>query len=199
MLEQLSKFLTQIFPISAIIAIITFAYKELSENRRRDKARNSKERAYAHVLGREIKDNLEALDNFYKIVSFIENHRGCNKIQVSLFRLTHGYESCQIVADSDSLEMQPPKFKSTWYERLLPELAEKDENLASCISKAYDNIYFVSDKRNLISSLMAGELSGFLKMCATTNFSLLTPERDRIEMELTTAYRALTGKEKILP
>lgn len=199
MLEQLSNFLTQVFPISVIFAICTFAYKEYAEKRRRDKAKISKERAYAHVLGREIKSNFEALDFFYKIIDFIEEHRECKKIQISLSRLTHGYESCQIVADNDLLEMQLPKFQFAWYERLLPELAEKDESLVSCISKAYDNIYFLSDKRNLIASLMAGELSGFLKMCATTTVSLLSPERNRIEVELTAAYQALTGREKIFP
>ena len=199
MLEHLSKFLTQIFPISVIVALGTFIYKECAEKSRRNKARISKERAYAHVLGREIKNNFEALDYFYKIIDFIESHRECKKIQVNLFRLTHGYESCQIVADNDSLEIQLPKFQSTWYERLLPELAEKDESLVACISKAYDNIYFLSDKRNLVASLMAGELSGFLKMCANTTVSLLAPERARIEAELISAYKALTGKEAIFP
>jgi len=199
MLEQLSKFLTQIFPLSVIVALCTFTYKEYAEKRRRDKAKNSKERAYAHVLGREIKKNFEALDYFYKIIDFIEEHRECKKIQVNLFRLTHGYDSCRIVADNDSLEMQLPKFHTTWYERLLPELSEKEESLVSCVSQAYDNIYFLSDKRNLIASLMAGELSGFLKMCANTTVSLLAPERDRIEAELTSAYQALTGKDRIFP
>lgn len=199
MLEQLSKFLTQIFPLSVIVALCTFTYKEYAEKRRRDKTKISKERAYAHVLGREIKNNFEALDYFYKIIEFIEEHQECKKIQVNLLRLTHGYESCEIVADNDSLEMQLPKFQSAWYERLLPELAEKDESLVACVSKAYDNIYFLSEKRNLIASLMAGELSVFLKMCANTTVSLLVPERDRIEAELISAYQALTDKEEIFP
>lgn len=199
MLEQILKFLTQILPISVIVALCTFAYKEYTEKQRRDKAKASKERAYAHVLGREIKRNFETLDYFYKAIDFIEAHQECEKIKVKLFRLTHGFESCQIVADNDLLEIQLPKFESTWYERLLPELAEKDEALVSSVSKAYDNIYFLSDKRNLIISLMAGELSGFLKLCANTTLSLLTPERSRIEVELIEAYRALTGKDKIFP
>jgi hypothetical protein len=199
MLEQLSKFLTQIFPLSVIVALFTFTYKEYAEKRRRDKVRISKERAYAHVLGREIKSNLEALDYFYKIIDFIEDHRECEKIQVNLYRLTHGYESCRIVADNDLLEMQIPKFQSTWYEKLLPELAEKDERLVACISKAYDNIYFLSEKRNLIASLMAGELSGFLKMCATATLGILAPERERIEAELISSYKELTGKDSIYP
>lgn len=197
MLKEISQFLTQIFPLSVIVALCTFFYKEYSEKRRRDKAKVSKERAYAHVLGKEIQNNFEALDYFYKIIDFIEEHRDCKKLEVRLFRLTHGFESCQITADNDSLEMQLPKFHLTWYERLLPDLAEKDEALVTCVSKAYDNIYFISSKRNLIASLMAGELSGFLKMCANTTVTLLAPERERIESELESAYKALTGKEHI--
>jgi len=182
-----------------VVAIAIFSLKEIIEKCRREKSKNSKERAYAHVIGREIKENFESLDYFYKIIDFIEEHKECRAIQLKLHRLIHGYESCEIVAGSDSLEMQLPKFKTAWYEKLLVELAEKDGKLAECVSKAYDNIYFISEKRNLIASLMAGELSEFLRVCAVTTVGLLAPEREGIELNLKAAYKALTGKENLFP
>lgn len=199
MLDKAFLFLDKILSASVVVALAIFAVKEFIEWRRRQKSKKSKERAYAHVLGREIKENLESLDCFFKIIDFIEEHKECQSIQLKLHRLIHGYESCQVIAGADSLEMQLPKFKTIWYEKLLVELAEKDGKLSECVSKAYDNIYFISEKRNLIASLMAGELSSFLRMCAVTTLGYLAPERERIDAELTDAYKALTGNEKIFP
>lgn len=198
MLDQIFNILDKVATASVTVAISIFLIKEYLERLRREKSKKSKDRSFAHVLGREIKDNLESIDHFYRIIDFIEEHKECKNIQLKLFRLIHGYESCQLIADNDLLEAQLPKFQTLWYEKLLVELAERDGKLAECVSNAYSNIYFLSEKRNLIASLMAGELSEFMKLCAVTTVSLLAPERERIESELRLAYKTLTGKENVL-
>lgn len=199
MLDQVFVFLDKILSASVVVALAIFVVKEFIEWSRRQKSKKSKERAYAHVLGREIKENLESIDYFFKIIDFILEHEECPDIKLEFNRLIHGYESCKIIAGRDSLEMQLPKFKTIWYEKLLVDLAEKDGRLSEFVSKAYDNIYFLSEKRNLIASFMAGELSSFLRLCAATTVAYLAPERERIEKELTDAYKALTGREKVFP
>lgn len=191
--------LNQYVPITVISAIILFFIKEVLESYRRNKAENSKNKALAHVIGEELKENFRALDNFYKIIDFLNKHQDCKDLKLKFICLRHGYESCVIEADQDSLEMTIPIFKTNWYEDLLMDLAEKDEKLTETVSKAYEVIYFIIEKRNLLASLMAGELTSFLRMCAVTTVNLLPESREYYEAELSVAYKAVTGKENIFP
>ena len=96
------------------------------------------------------------------------------------------------------MEMPLPKFQTTWYEKTLADLAEKDEMLSMSVSKAYDNIYFLSEKRNLIASLMADELSPFFKSCMATMINVfLLDKRTKMEEEIKDAYKVLTGKDPL--
>lgn len=191
--------LTQILPASVIATILLFATKEILEWRRKKTSKISKRKAYARVIGKEIKANYTAIDSFFKILEFLEKHRSDAGLKLQFICLKHGYESCVISAGDAHLEMPLPMFKTNWYEKLLMELSEQEPEISGKITKAYDSLYFLSEKRNLIASLMAGELNSFLKMCAGALLNFLPHERERIESELTDAYKALTGSEKILP
>ncbi|WP_153100106.1 hypothetical protein [Paraburkholderia hayleyella] len=190
---------SQILPVSVIAAVLLFIFKECLEGKRKRRARRSRKNAFARVIGSEIKQNYASIDSFFKILDFLREHRDCANLKFQFICLRHGYESCVISADRDSLEMTLPEFKTKWYEKLLIELSEQEPEIAEKAERAYDSLYFLSEKRNLLASLMEGELSAFLRMCATALLDLLPPERDRIENELKEAYEALTGKDRIFP
>lgn len=191
--------LTPILPASVIAAITLFVLKEWLEWKRKKKAKRSRKNAFARVIGGEIKGNLKSIDYFFKIIDFLAEHRGQANLKLQFICLKHGYESCVISAGRDRLEMTLPEFKTGWYEKLLMEISEQEPETAEKVEKAYESLYFLSEKRNLLASLMAGELSAFLQMCATSLLDFLPPERNRIESELNEAYKALTGKDQIFP
>lgn len=190
---------TQIVPVSVLAAIALFGLKEWLEAKRKRKAKKSRKNAFAHVIGRELKDNYKSIDGFFKIIDFLSEHRKQPNLELQFICLKHGYESCAISAGRDRLEMTLPEFKTDWYERLIMELSEQEPEIAEKVERAYDSLFFLSEKRNLLASLMAGELTDFLQMCAASIFDFLPPERNRIEVELNEAYKTLTGKSKIFP
>lgn len=191
--------LSQILPASVIATILLFATKEILEWKKRHKSKTSKRKAYAKVIGKELKENYSSIDSFFKILDFLEEHRNHSELTLQFISLKHGYESCVISAGTSHLEMPIPFFKMNWYERLLMELSEQEPNISEKTTKAYDSLYFLAEKRNLLASLMAGELNPFLKMCAGAVIDFLPHERERIEGELKDAYKALTGTDKIFP
>lgn len=79
------------------------------------------------------------------------------------------------------------------------ELSEQEPEITEKIEKAYDSLSFLSEKRNMLASFMAGELNSFLRMCAGSLIDFLPHERERIENDLKDAYKALTGNERIFP
>jgi hypothetical protein len=191
--------LTQILPASVIATVLLFATKEILEWKRKKKSKKSKKEAYARVIGKEIKENYASIDSFFKIIEFLKEHRGCPNLELQFICLKHGYESCVIATDKSRLEMPIPIFKSEWYAEFLMELSEQEPEIAEKIEKAYDSLSFLSEKRNMLASLMAGELNLFLRMCAGSLIDFLPHERERIENELKDAYKALTGNERIFP
>jgi len=191
--------LTQILPASVVATVLLFATKEILEWKRKKKSRESRRKAYARVIGREIKENYESADSLFKMIELLEKHRSYPNLELQFICLKHGYESCVITADKSRLEMPIPIFKLEWYGRLLMELSEQEPEIAEKIEKAYDSLSYLSEKRNIIASLMAGELNSFLVMCVSSLIEFLPHERGRIENELKDAYKALTGNKQMFP
>jgi len=188
-----------VIPASVFVTLSLFLYKEISESHRRYKTKIAKKNAFGHVLGRELKENYNSLDQFIRIIEFLDSHKNATTVDLELIHLRHGHEACKVRADNDSMEMPLPVFSTQWYEKLLVEIAERDDALLTKITAAYDSIYFLIEKRNFIASFLDGELTPFQRNCIKFQVGMLISEYERIKDGLSSAFQALTGKDNIFP
>ncbi|WP_150410030.1 hypothetical protein [Xanthomonas sontii] len=186
-------------PATVVAAIIIFLIKELLELRRRKKERTRKLKAVSLLLAEEIEKNHWAHRSFFSALSSLQkSDEGSDKAQFRLHVSRNGTEHLRVKYEPDE-EFESgqwiPKFHDEQYKKLLPILAELDENLFKQVNLAYGELAELTHYRDMLVGFLAGEDPGPGLEQTRDFLASLAHEKMDYFKSLNSAYKAINGED----
>lgn len=186
-------------PATVVAAIVIFLIKELLELRRRKKERERKLNAIKLLLAEELEKNHWAHRSFFSALSRLqESNEDFPDAQFRLYVSRNGTEHLRMKKDPDE-EFESgqwiPKFHDEQYKKLLPMLAELDENLFKKINVAYGELAELTHYRDTLIGFLAGEDPGPGLDLTKEFLADMADEKADYFNKLNSAYKAIRGKD----
>lgn len=156
--------LNQLVPITALIAIILFIFREVIDFLKNRLERKREVQVYKELVGEEIKHNYEVLDSFSSIVDFLVRVREENidkvRYKIETDRYGNEYVSIKLGDKSSkgSLYIWLKKFQTDQFDNHIPQLAKLDRRLYISLNDIYKTIRHWEKIRNEMVCSLAREI-----------------------------------------
>lgn len=188
--------MNNIFPITAVIALLLFLVKELLDLLKKRAERLRKIEAIKILLAEELEKNHWAFRSMFRILDEIRFDADSPYVKYHLEVSRNGNEHFCIVQDFGVSKTIIPKFSTGMYEKLLPTLAELDKSLFENVRKTYSDIFELVHYRDTLLEFFAGHNMDEDDRDQIREFLCeLADERDDWYCGLNEGYKALTNHE----
>lgn len=187
-----------LLPITAIVAVIVFLFREMLEHFRRKSSDQRKVKSLTRLLARECELNLWTIKSLRRIVSEVHRDEKPNLgVTVSVQRTTSGRPFAQISSDDGGLisQIPIPRVHRELMSKFLLDVATLDQALFEVMEPAYDSVGELEHvSESLVNIHDAPEdigLESFLEGFAGYAIN----ELNEIESNLGKLYMHCTGKK----
>ncbi len=190
-----------LLPATVVVAIALFALREFFDfyKKRSDKKRNIE--AIKLLIADEIEKNHWSLVSMFRILSELKEDFEKEKNTIHYLHIARNgsehFRSKEDPEDEYSSGQAIPKFHTSMYERLIPDIAALDKKLFLSIHSTYEEIIELTHYRDTMIDYLAGEELSPSPELTKLFLSDFADEKDDYYEHLNKTYRLIKNKKLI--
>lgn len=197
--DKVAKGEINLLPATVVVAILLFILRELFDLFKKRSDRNRNIEAIKLLIADEIEINHWSLVSLFRILTslkedFEENDKAVHYLHIARNGSEH-FRSKEDPAEDYSSGHAIPKFHTSMYERLLPDIASLDKELFLSIHSTYEEIIELTHYRDTMIDYLAGEELAPSSDLTRAFLSDFADEKDNYYQHLNKTYKLLKNKD----